>query len=575
MRFDAPAGKASASFGFGQSFEEAIAAARARGVELPEDYYARIQGEMRRAATTVSGLAGLDQIQAVVDSFEAVLTGEQTLAEWVAWALLQNWGLSKGRMETVLRTNVQTAYGTGSWRSFERNKKTQPYLMWSAIDDSRVRPSHLAMDGYIAAVDDPIWRVWHPPAGYNSLLPWQRVSGRVFVGLKASYAGPVVEIVGQTGARLSVTAQHPILTSRGWIAAQDIQRGDQLVAYERPVRDGAVPADLHEDDPPPTIEEVFNALALRARGTMPRAALHLHGDAEFLDGDVEVVAADRELMQRVQAARPKGIDQFLFALAGYAARQISRACALLVIARRALRGFAAFAGGLQACGGSAPFTDRHASGLHVLRQALAVYAESRFKVAQGRALAVEIADHVRDRLPEPRWRAPYGPSRDEGGGLRFGTLGNTRFADVFIGGLEINPNALRDALQAHASSVQFEDVVDVRLSYWSGHVYDLETASGNILAYGDTGQRHYVISNCRCTQIALTEKQAIARGYGKQATPTVQPDPGFGNADGVMGGLRDAIQTRKAVCETGGKAIWCSGEGAQALARVERELDPE
>lgn len=248
MRFDTPAGKPAASLNFGQPFEEAIAAARARGVELPEDYYARIPGEMRRAATTVSGLAGLDQIQAVVDSFEAVLTGEQTLAEWVAWALLQNWGLSKGRMETVLRTNVQTAYGTGSWRSFERNKKTQPYLMWSAIDDSRVRPSHLAMDGYIAPVDDPIWRVWHPPAGWN----------------------------------------------------------------------------------------------------------------------------------------------------------------------------------------------------------------------------------------------------------------------------------------------------------------------------------------CRCSQLALTEKQAIARGYGKQAKPTVQPDPGFGNADdGVTGGLRDAIQTRKAVCETGGKAIWCSGEGAQALARVERELDPE
>jgi SPP1 gp7 family putative phage head morphogenesis protein len=155
------------SFAFDLPFSEAIAAARARKVVLPEEYYGRIPFEMRSAATTISGLAGLDQIQAVVDSLTRAMQDGVALGEWKREAAQQQWGLPKGRLETIFRTNVQTAYTAGHWRSFEEQRNRRPYLMWSAINDSRVRPSHLAMDGHIAPIDDPIWEVWHPPAGYN------------------------------------------------------------------------------------------------------------------------------------------------------------------------------------------------------------------------------------------------------------------------------------------------------------------------------------------------------------------------------------------------------------------------
>lgn len=148
-------------------FDEAIAAAVARKVMLPEDYYGQAAEGARRAATTVSGLTGLDQIQAVIDSLTEAMRNGESLKEWQGAAIEREWGLSKGRLSTIFRTNVQTAYTSGHWRSFEANRKRRPYLMWSAINDSRVRPAHLAMDGHIAPIDDPIWRVWHPPAGYN------------------------------------------------------------------------------------------------------------------------------------------------------------------------------------------------------------------------------------------------------------------------------------------------------------------------------------------------------------------------------------------------------------------------
>lgn len=521
---------------FDVPFEEAIAWARERKAVLPAEFYgARLQA-VRARSFAIAGLSALDQVQQVADSLADATAKGTTLREWQRNLPDSVFELGKARRELIFRNAVQTHYGIGRTIQQRENAASRPYLMWDAINDSRTRPTHAAMDGHIAPINDPIWRRWSPPAGHNSLLPWQRVSGSAFVGLKARYAGPIVEIVGQSGARLSVTAQHPVLTRRGWVAAQDIEVGDQLVSYGGPVGSGAVSTDLDEHDAPPTIEEVFNALALRARGTMPRSALHLHGDAQFVDGNVEVVAVDRELMERLKSARTQGVDHFLLALADQVSGLAERACAPFVVAWRELRRCAAALGSIQPSGGGAAIDHGNATSLQVLRQALAVYAESALQVAQSRAVAVEVAHHVRDWRAETGGRAAHVAARDHRVGFRFGPLGDTAFADVFVGGFEVNPNALADALKAHPGAVEFEDVVDLRTRYWSGHVYDLETASGNILAYGNTGRRHYVVSNCRCTRIALSDAQARARGYPK-ADPGVEPDAGWagdpteGNAD--------------------------------------------
>jgi SPP1 gp7 family putative phage head morphogenesis protein len=529
-------------------FQEAIAQAAGRDVVLPADFYGRLPADARSQAFTVSGLASLEQIKAVLDSLAQALGDGQSFKEWQAAASGDLGGLSSGRQELVFRNAVQTGYSIGRTTQQRENKARRPFYMWDAINDTRTRPEHAAMDGYIAPIDDAIWTRWSPPAGHNSLLPWQRVSGNVFVGLKARYSGPIVEVVGKSGARLSVTAQHPVLTGRGWVLAQDIKVGDQLVGYSGPVGSGAVPADLDEHDTPPTIEEVFDALALRARGTMPRSALNLYGDVKFLDGDVEVVAANRELMNRIDAVRPQGVDHFLFALADKVAGLAERACAPFVVAWRELCRGAGALGGLQPAGCGTPHGHGDTALLQVLRQSLAIYAESALQVAQSRAVAVEVANHVRDGRAEAGGSAPHVVARDQRFGFRFGPLGNTAFADVFVGGLEVNPDALADILDAHPGAVEFEDVVDVWARNWTGHVYDLETASGNILAYGNTGRRHYVVSNCRCTRISLTEAQARARGYGTQERPTAKPDPGwdYEKADGQGAALGMALAKKSA-----------------------------
>lgn len=151
----------------GMPFIEAAKIMRGKLPMAPADYYGKIADEARIAAFTASNLASLEQIKAVMESLAIALKEGKSLDVWKAEALATNWNLPNTRLDTIFRTNVQTAYMTGHWRQFQQHKDTRPFLMYSAIDDTRVRPSHLEMSGYIALVDDAIWNQWTPPAGFN------------------------------------------------------------------------------------------------------------------------------------------------------------------------------------------------------------------------------------------------------------------------------------------------------------------------------------------------------------------------------------------------------------------------
>ena len=152
-----------------QEFHEATAAARRRGVLLPDDFYGRIPIAARSRAFTVSGLASVEQIGQVLDDMREVLSDGKTFAQWRKAALERPElaALPKGRLETIYRNAVQTAYNAGHWEQAQAAKARRPYLMYDAIDDNRTRPSHQALDGFIAPIDDPCWQSIMPPNGHN------------------------------------------------------------------------------------------------------------------------------------------------------------------------------------------------------------------------------------------------------------------------------------------------------------------------------------------------------------------------------------------------------------------------
>ena len=148
--------------------EQAISDMQARDVVLPDEYYGVLQGLARQHAFSVAGVAAIDQLTQVRDSLAKAIEDGVPFDEWkrrVADEGILN--LPNHRLDNIFRTNIQQAYQRARWAKLKENQRRRPYLLYSAINDSRVRPSHLAMDGIIRPVGDPFWDRNFPSNGYR------------------------------------------------------------------------------------------------------------------------------------------------------------------------------------------------------------------------------------------------------------------------------------------------------------------------------------------------------------------------------------------------------------------------
>lgn len=74
---------------------------------------------------------------------------------------------SAWRLETIFRSNMQSAYSVGEWERITDNADVVPWLMYDSIEDSRRRPAHAEMDGTVLPVKHRWWLIHMPPNGYN------------------------------------------------------------------------------------------------------------------------------------------------------------------------------------------------------------------------------------------------------------------------------------------------------------------------------------------------------------------------------------------------------------------------
>lgn len=147
------------------TFLEALHFAHSRKIVLPDEFYS-MDINTRQLATTVSFLSGIEQVETVIKSLNRTLAEGGTFNDFQKLVEENEIVLSKHYLKNVFRTNIQTAYGHGRWQQQQKNKAKRSYLMYSAIDDTRVRPSHLALNRIIRHIDDPFWLLYYPPWGF-------------------------------------------------------------------------------------------------------------------------------------------------------------------------------------------------------------------------------------------------------------------------------------------------------------------------------------------------------------------------------------------------------------------------
>lgn len=155
-------------------YDDALKWMEQRQIVLPDVYYNQLTDLERLKAFSVARVTVLDELAKIHDSLMDAIDKGLTQKDWRDQLLsdpdlIETLKLSKGRLDNVFRTNIQHAYSAGIARQQEgeRALKRRPFFQYDAINDSRTRPAHAAMDNYIARHGDPVWQRWTPICGYR------------------------------------------------------------------------------------------------------------------------------------------------------------------------------------------------------------------------------------------------------------------------------------------------------------------------------------------------------------------------------------------------------------------------
>lgn len=154
-------------------FKEAVDFLK-RKKALTKEEYKLLDDESRAKAFTVSGYTSLEVLQEFLDCLQTAAEEGKTKEQFREGmnSFLEDHGyegLNPWKSDNIFRTNMQTAFNAGHYKSMtdETTKKMRPYWQYRTAGDGNVRESHALMEGRVFPADDPIWDVWYPPNGFR------------------------------------------------------------------------------------------------------------------------------------------------------------------------------------------------------------------------------------------------------------------------------------------------------------------------------------------------------------------------------------------------------------------------
>jgi SPP1 gp7 family putative phage head morphogenesis protein len=148
--------------------KEAIAFFRSK-VPIVKHEWDDLEEDARSQAFTVSNAAHLDMVHDVWEAIDRALDEGSTyeeFAEAVGDSLFSAWGASDAtRLETIFRTNVQSAYSAGRYAAMTDPDvlEVRPVWMFDAVTDSRTSDICDDCDGTILPAHDAWWATHQPP----------------------------------------------------------------------------------------------------------------------------------------------------------------------------------------------------------------------------------------------------------------------------------------------------------------------------------------------------------------------------------------------------------------------------
>lgn len=184
-------------------------------------------------------------------------------------------------------------YGTDPRREFPPHKRLNDHRFNSASD------KRLMTDTSSAWLGD----YYHPGDHAGCFIGETVISGaRPAHGFERPFTGEGIQIRTDAGNDLTGTANHPVLTPRGWVPLGELQEGDQLVIATG--HQGSLAIDQEYQQMPARIDQVATTLPMAQRVTtapVPSAPEDFHGDGSPVGGEVTVVRTDGGLLAHLES----------------------------------------------------------------------------------------------------------------------------------------------------------------------------------------------------------------------------------------------------------------------------------
>lgn len=501
--------------------------------------FANVKAYQHALAFTVAHLADQDMLSAIHKAIKTSIDNGTSFTDFKKTLLpylktkgfvandnpkLQEKQLNR-RLKIIYQTNRATAFAAGQWQRLQATKKTFPYLEYRPSLSTHKRDEHKAYYGIIRHIDDPIWQSIFPPNGFGCFLGDVQIQGNLQSAMVKWYEGIAIHLTTQSGRSLAVTANHPILTARGWVRADGLTTSDDVLCYGLPIdtvnADG-LSGQIHHNQAVPTAKNLFKAFFDQTFAFAGTTAFKFNSDVA--NGEIHIDVVNNGLVCHIWADVLQGVKQvelirgddggfiatgksdcspdFATVIGDFIGSQNTGDITTTAIKTLCQSTLAYFGCGVQMNDFSFQFVITRATD----RPSLST-------------LPFNTANRLFDVLPTSNTGTAH-ISQD-----------NTILTELASNACTTDFGLFGYLIDAHSSLVFADPVINIRQFSFSGHVYDFQSSESIVSANG------IIAHNCKCFVRPLTAKEAQDKGITPDTTIKELPKPDFDSNFDRLGSL--------------------------------------
>lgn len=413
----------------------------------------------------------------------------------------KSFDVTRYQAERLLRTELTRVRIQAQAESYEANGIDEYEYVACGLRD--VCPICKVLDKQIFKLKDMEPGENVPPMHPNCVLPdTEIIAPGIEAITKSDYSGDVIKFVTANGRNVTVTPNHIVPTSRGWIRAKNLIKGDKVFCYRGCIESRAIgtPTDNNRT---PTIENLFASIIEAQSSTtccVPAASIDLKGDV-IPNSKINIIFVDGKLGDKINTLMSKFIsDSFLIGTGETRESVLSRDGSLSKLLIRIGLAFDGFMGRFDK--GSVFFRSSATS-----RDLISLRRASDY---DARLFKYSVNNTATDFILIGNSQTTHAGSviSDNGSLINLSlssvnrnSQSNSIFNENFFNSFSSLMDNSRYLSDTFTTLIEVDDIIDIQRCFYSGHVYDASSLSTLYIANG------IVTSNCHCSTAPYSDRK--------------------------------------------------------------------